>query len=298
MRQSATLYVPAWTPLHSSHGRGSNAWPFFCVMAEFTAPTGRIGRCGIGGGSVFRPLNRRPHQIVFQDYVEAVWAAQDRRDQLEARIAAMLPDWSMAPLVEALRAMRGLDTISAVIFLASIGDLARFETPRHLMAYLGLVPSEQSSGTSVWRGGITKAGSSEARRMLVEAAWSYRYPPRLASEKVLVVERQEKPVREHRPEGAGTLVWALSQAQRDRKEADCCCDRHCARTLWVHLGDRTGSGASAILILPSPRSAGGGAQGQAILENPMGRLNPTPVRSARQAATKSVPAVSNPRMGD
>ncbi len=141
-------------------------------------------------------FEQAPHQVVFQDYVEAVWTAQDRCDQLEARIAAMLPDWSMAPLVGALRAMRGLDTISAVIFLASVGDLGRFEAPRQLMAYLGLVPSEQSSGTSVWRGGITKAGSSEARRMLVEAAWSYRYPPRLASEKVLIVERQEKPVRD------------------------------------------------------------------------------------------------------
>jgi hypothetical protein len=67
--------------------------------------------------------------------------------------------------------------------MATIGDLGRFETPRQLMAYLGLVPSEHSSGNSVRRGGITKAGSGEARQMLVEAAWSYRYPPRVASEK-------------------------------------------------------------------------------------------------------------------
>jgi len=102
----------------------------------------------------------------------------------------------MAPLVEALRAMRGLDMISAVVFMATIGDLGRFETPRQLMAYLGLVPSEHSSGNSVRRGGITKAGSGEARRMLVEAAWSYRYPPRVASEKALIVAEQVKPVRD------------------------------------------------------------------------------------------------------
>jgi len=137
-----------------------------------------------------------PHQIVFQDYVEAVWTVQGRRDQLEAQITMMLPNWSMAPVIQALRAMRGLDMISAVIFMASVGDLGRFETPRQLMAYLGLVPSEQSSGTSVRRGGITKAGNGETRRMLVEAAWSYRYPPRVASEKTLIVERQAKPVRD------------------------------------------------------------------------------------------------------
>jgi transposase len=125
-----------------------------------------------------------------------VWAAQDRRDQLEARIATMLPDWSMAPLVEALRTIRGIDLISSVIFVASVGDLGRFETPRQLMAYLGLVPTEQSSGARIRRGGITRAGNGEARRMLVEAAWSYRYQPRVSSGKTDVVERQPKQVRD------------------------------------------------------------------------------------------------------
>jgi len=136
------------------------------------------------------------HQIVFQDYVEAVWASQDRRDQLEVQIKTMLPDWSMAPLVEALRTIRGIDLISSVIFVAAVGDLGRFATPRQLMAYLGLVPSEQSSGSRIRRGGITRAGNSEARRMLVEAAWSYRYQPRVSSGKTDVVERQPKPVRD------------------------------------------------------------------------------------------------------
>lgn len=136
------------------------------------------------------------HRIVFQDYVEAVWAAQDRRDQLEARISAMLAGWSLSPLVEALRALRGLDTISAVSFVAAVGDLGRFENPRRLMAYLGLVPSEHSSGERIRRGGITKTGNREARRMLVEAAWSYRYPPRVSTGKTDVVYRQPKAVRD------------------------------------------------------------------------------------------------------
>jgi transposase len=136
------------------------------------------------------------HRIFFQDYVKAVWAAQDRRDQLEARISAMLAGWSLSPLVEALRALRSFDTISAVSFVAAVGDLGRFENPRRLMAYLGLVPSEHSSGERIRRGGITKTGNREARRMLVEAAWSYRYPPRVSTGKTDVVSRQPKMVRD------------------------------------------------------------------------------------------------------
>jgi transposase len=136
------------------------------------------------------------HQIVFQDYVEAVLTARDRRDQLVLRITALVPDWSMGPLVEALRALRGLDFISAVTFVAAVGDLGRFDTPRQLMAYLGLVPSEQSSGERIVRGGITKTGNREARRMLVEAAWSYRYPARVAKDKAEIIVDLPKPVRD------------------------------------------------------------------------------------------------------
>jgi transposase len=136
------------------------------------------------------------HQIVFQDYLEAIWAAQERRDQLIQRITKMAMNWSLGPLVEALRGLRGLDFISAVTFVAAVGDLARFETARQLMAYLGLVPSEQSSGERVRRGGITRTGNCEARRMLIEAAWSYRYPPRVAKEKAEIVVRLPKSIRD------------------------------------------------------------------------------------------------------
>lgn len=136
------------------------------------------------------------HRIVFQDYVEAVLTAGDRTKQLIERIAVMLPDWSMSPLVEALRGLRGMDLISAVTFVAAVGDLSRFETPRQLMAYVGLVPSEYSSGGSVRRGGITKTGNSEARRMLVEASWCYRYPARVAMKKAEIVIELPKPVRD------------------------------------------------------------------------------------------------------
>jgi transposase len=80
-------------------------------------------------------------------------------------------------------AMRGIDMISATAFLAEIGDLSRFRTPRELMAYLGLVPSEHSTGDTVKRGPITKAGNRRARRILVECAWAYRHPPRVGRKK-------------------------------------------------------------------------------------------------------------------
>jgi transposase len=136
------------------------------------------------------------HQIVFQDYLEAVWTAQDRRDRLIQRIAAMTATWSMGPLVEALRGLRGLNLVSAATLVAAIGDLGRFEAPRQLMAYLGLVPSEHSSGERTRRGGITRTGNQEARRMLIEAAWSYRYPPRVAKDKAEIIVKLPKPVRD------------------------------------------------------------------------------------------------------
>jgi transposase len=136
------------------------------------------------------------HQIVFQDYMEAILTAQQRRDGLVQRINDLLPSWSMEPLVTALRGVRGLDTLSAVTFAAAVGDISRFETPRKLMGYLGLVPSEHSSGSRVVHGGITKTGNREARRMLIEAAWSYRYPARVAQDKMEVLDALPKPVRD------------------------------------------------------------------------------------------------------
>jgi transposase len=136
------------------------------------------------------------HQAVFQDYLEAVWTAQRRRDALVERVAAMVASWSLRPLVEALRGLRGIDLISAATFIASTGDLSRFESPRKLMAYLGLIPSEHTSGETIRRGGITKTGNREARRMLIEAAWSYQYPARVARDKAEILIRLPKNVRD------------------------------------------------------------------------------------------------------
>lgn len=119
-------------------------------------------------------------QIVLQDYIHAVQDAEARRDRLTRQIDELLPNWSMAPLVTALQAMRGVALVVAVTILAEVGDFRRFAKARQLMAYLGLVPSEPSSGSSVRRGGITKAGNVLARRVLIEGAWTYRMTARVS----------------------------------------------------------------------------------------------------------------------
>ena len=131
--------------------------------------------------------------------LQAERQAGERIGRLEQAIREAVAGWSLAPIVPALMAMRGIDLVAAVTILAEVGDLSRFESPRQLMAYLGLVPSERSTGESVRRGGITKAGNGRARRVLVEAAWSYRHPPRVGVEKQVLVPAA--------PEAAREIAW-------------------------------------------------------------------------------------------
>jgi transposase len=112
-------------------------------------------------------------QVGFQEYVDAVKQAEARVAGLEQEMAKAVKDWALAPM-----ALRGGKLITAMTVLAELGDLSRFATPRQLMAYLGLVPSEHSSGQTRRRGGITKTGNGHVRRVLVEAAWCYRFPAR------------------------------------------------------------------------------------------------------------------------
>ena len=113
-------------------------------------------------------LEHAEQRIAFEEMLLAVRQAQERVARLEAAIRDAVPDWSLAAVVEALMAMRGIDMIAATAFLAEIGDLSRFQTPRELMGYLGLVPSEQSTGDTIKRGPITKTGNRRARRVLVK----------------------------------------------------------------------------------------------------------------------------------
>jgi transposase len=119
-------------------------------------------------------------QIVFQDGVAAIEDAVERQHRLEEQLASLVPKWSMAPVVTAYQAMRGVSFLVAVTFAAEIGDVRRFDNPRQLMSFLGLVPAERSTGETVRRSGLTLAGNRRARRVLVEAAWSYRHPARVS----------------------------------------------------------------------------------------------------------------------
>jgi transposase len=136
------------------------------------------------------------HHIVLEDGIAAVEAATARRDRLETQIAAALSDWSLAPVVRALQALRGMALIAATTLVAELGDISRFANPRQLMAYLGLVPSEHSSGSTRRQGGITKAGNGAARRTLIEAAWSYRFPARISREQLLRQEGLAQSIRD------------------------------------------------------------------------------------------------------
>jgi transposase len=120
----------------------------------------------------------RAAQGTLLDYRGAIDALVVRRETLERTIAELVPASPWAEQVARLRCLRGIDTLSAVGLCAEIGDFARFERAAQLMSYLGLVPSENSSGQTRRQGAITKSGSRHARRLLVEAAWHYRRPPR------------------------------------------------------------------------------------------------------------------------
>jgi transposase len=117
-------------------------------------------------------------QIVLDEYRRAHAEAEARRDRLTQALERLMADWKRAPLVGALQAMRGVALVTAATLVAEIGDFRRFAHPRQLMAYLGQVPSENSSGPRIRRGGITRTGNGRVRRVLTEAAWTDLAKPR------------------------------------------------------------------------------------------------------------------------
>jgi len=119
-------------------------------------------------------------QQVLTDYLHTVEEATTRVQRLSEQIAKLVEGWALAPLVKALMAMRGVQLITAVTVAAEIGDLKRFHKAGQLMSFVGAVPSERSSGDSRRQGRITKTGNAHVRRVLVEAAWTYRHRPRLS----------------------------------------------------------------------------------------------------------------------
>jgi len=133
-------------------------------------------------------MSHPSQQIVLQEYIDTITERSLRVQRLTDQIRQMLPQWRMFPVVKALQALRGVALIVSATTIAEIGDLKRFENPTELMSYLGLVPSEHSTGEKIRRGSITKSGNGHVRRVLVEAAWAYRLPAKISR---LLLKRQE-----------------------------------------------------------------------------------------------------------
>jgi transposase len=139
-------------------------------------------------------------QIAFQEYVHAVTESGLRIARLEQALRGQLPGWSLRPIVQALQALRGVQLIAAMTLVAELQDFVRFAHPRQLMAYVGMVPGEYSSGTKRRQGSITKAGNSAARRMLVEIAWHYLHTPRVSP---IIAKRQDD-----LPKAVTDIAWS------------------------------------------------------------------------------------------
>lgn len=139
-------------------------------------------------------MDHPAQQVAFQEYVDAVEESTRRVERLTEQIRSLSASWRMAPVVEALRTFRGVDLVVAATLVAEVGDLTRFDHPSELMAFLGLIPSEHSSGPKQRRGAITKAGNGHARRVLVEGAWSYRLPARVSRALLARQEGMAQPI--------------------------------------------------------------------------------------------------------
>ena len=139
-------------------------------------------------------------QIAFQEYLHSITESATRIARLEQALREQLSGWGLRPQVQALMAMRGMQLIAAMTLVAELQDFTRFAHPRQLMAYVGLVPGEHSSGPKRRQGSITKAGNSAARRMLVEVAWQYLHGPRVSP----IIARRHDQV----PAAITDIAWA------------------------------------------------------------------------------------------
>jgi transposase len=142
---------------------------------------------------------RFPHpaqHIAFTEYRLAAIEADERVTRLSAALQEQTRSWRLQPLLAGLMTLRGLQLVTAATVLAELGDLRRFPHPKQLMSFLGLVPSEYSSGLSRHLGAITKCGNAHIRRVLIEAAWTYRYPARVSRDLTVRQEGQPKVLRD------------------------------------------------------------------------------------------------------
>jgi transposase len=135
----------------------------------------------------------RPSQAVFESYLLSIDQLSERLNRLDAELAEMAQQEPYREPVAWLRCFRGIDTLTAIGIVAELHDFRRFDSPRRLMSYIGLVPSERSTGERERRGSITKTGNRHVRRLLIEAAWHHRYKPRVTGP--LLKRRERQPAR-------------------------------------------------------------------------------------------------------
>lgn len=178
-RLKARQQLKAMLLRHGHRYTGKSSW---CAAHERYLATVRFGH---------------PAQhIAFTEYRLAAHDADARVERLSAALREQAGTWRLHPLLTALVSLRGLQLITAATILAELGDLRRFAHPKQLMSFLGLVPSEYSSGQSRRLGAITKCGNAHIRRVLIEAAWTYRFPARITRDLQLRQEGQPKAVRD------------------------------------------------------------------------------------------------------
>jgi len=149
-----------------------------------------------------------PQQIAFQEYIHAIDDAGERLDRLTQAGLDALPGWKWEPVVRALMCLRGVQELTGMTLVAEVGDFSRFDDPRSLMHFLGLTPSEHSSGGSRTQRGITKCGNAHCRRVLTEAAWQYRLNPKVSEAMQKRQQGQGKEVR--------LIAWQAQQRLHKR----------------------------------------------------------------------------------
>lgn len=163
-------------------------------------------------------------QIAFDEYRQAIKDAHERLERLTQALREQCEHWRMKGVVNALMCLRGIDFIAAITFIAEIGDLSRFAHPKALMKYLGLIPSEYSSGNTRRLGPITKTGNKHARRILIEAAWTYRFNPRVSRPIAVRQEGQPKTIRDIAWRAQLRLTYRFRKLNAGRKmtQNKCC----------------------------------------------------------------------------
>lgn len=127
-------------------------------------------------------------QVTFQEYVDHVESLNQRAKRIEAEVEHLVESWRLKEVVKGLMALRGISLISACTIASELGDIHRFNHPKKLMSFLGLVPSEYSSSDKIRKGPITKSGNAHVRRVLIEGAWAYRFQARVS---IALRKRQE-----------------------------------------------------------------------------------------------------------